>query len=181
MVYGYPTAGPAFDHQGYRLAHRVSRRTATRFPAFASRSMPPSIPATAADRPSRERRMIGLAFSRLSGGTENIGYIIPCEEIELFLKDVADGHYDGKPGYTTNSKPSRTRRAGSLKLPNPCTPRGRQPYSEDSAYAAEGRGMFITRNSATHRSTTRHGQPGRQPPSPVCLSAQKIADAVRVP
>ena len=41
-------------------------------------------------------RMIGLAFSKL-GGTDNIGYIIPNEEIELFLKDIADGHYDGKP------------------------------------------------------------------------------------
>jgi len=37
-----------------------------------------------------------LAYSRL-GGAENIGYIIPCEEIDLFLKDLADGHYDGKP------------------------------------------------------------------------------------
>lgn len=41
-------------------------------------------------------KMIGLAFSRLGGG-DNIGYIIPTEEIELFLKDVADGRYDGKP------------------------------------------------------------------------------------
>jgi S1-C subfamily serine protease len=41
--------------------------------------------------------MIGVAFSRLAGGTENIGYIIPCEEVDLFLKDVADGKYDGKP------------------------------------------------------------------------------------
>jgi S1-C subfamily serine protease len=41
-------------------------------------------------------KMIGLAFSSL-GGTQNIGYIIPNEEIELFLKDVADGRYDGKP------------------------------------------------------------------------------------
>jgi S1-C subfamily serine protease len=41
-------------------------------------------------------RMIGLAFSTL-GGTQNIGYIIPCEEIELFLQDIKDGHYDGKP------------------------------------------------------------------------------------
>jgi S1-C subfamily serine protease len=47
-------------------------------------------PAVVADR------MIGLAFSHL-GGADNIGYIIPCEEIELFLKDVADGRYDGKP------------------------------------------------------------------------------------
>lgn len=42
-------------------------------------------------------KMIGLAFRRLGGNTQNIGYIIPNEEIELFLKDIADGHYDGKP------------------------------------------------------------------------------------
>jgi S1-C subfamily serine protease len=47
-------------------------------------------PATVGDR------MIGLAFSTL-GGAQNIGYIIPNEEIELFLRDIADGHYDGKP------------------------------------------------------------------------------------
>ncbi len=41
-------------------------------------------------------KMIGLAFSRL-GDAQNIGYIIPDEEIELFLKDIADGRYDGKP------------------------------------------------------------------------------------
>src|SRR5277367_5686718 len=42
-------------------------------------------------------KMIGLAFSRLGGDTQNIGYIIPNEEVELFLKDIADGRYDGKP------------------------------------------------------------------------------------
>jgi len=44
-------------------------------------------------------KMIGLAFSRLGGGAQNIGYIIPCEEIELFLRDIADnrGNYQGKP------------------------------------------------------------------------------------
>ncbi len=41
-------------------------------------------------------KMVGLAFSHL-GASDNIGYIIPCEEIELFLRDVADGRYDGKP------------------------------------------------------------------------------------
>jgi len=41
-------------------------------------------------------KMIGLAFSHL-GRADNISYIIPAEEIELFLADVADGHYDGKP------------------------------------------------------------------------------------
>jgi S1-C subfamily serine protease len=43
-------------------------------------------------------KMIGLAFSKLAGGdTQSIGYIIPNEEVDLFLKDIADGHYDGKP------------------------------------------------------------------------------------
>jgi S1-C subfamily serine protease len=42
-------------------------------------------------------KMIGLAFSRLGGDTQNIGYIIPNEEVELFLKDIASGHYVGKP------------------------------------------------------------------------------------
>jgi S1-C subfamily serine protease len=40
-------------------------------------------------------KMIGLAFSRLHA--DNIGYIIPNEEIDLFLHDIADGRYDGKP------------------------------------------------------------------------------------
>ena len=47
-------------------------------------------PAIAADR------MIGLAFSHLDQA-QNIGYIIPNEEIDLFLTDIADGRYDGKP------------------------------------------------------------------------------------
>jgi S1-C subfamily serine protease len=42
-------------------------------------------------------KMIGLAFSRLGGDSQNIGYIIPNEEVDLFLKDISDGRYDGKP------------------------------------------------------------------------------------
>ena len=42
-------------------------------------------------------KMIGLVFSHLND-SENIGYIIPCEEIELFLKQLAGGgEYHGKP------------------------------------------------------------------------------------
>jgi S1-C subfamily serine protease len=41
-------------------------------------------------------KMIGLAFSRLGGDSQNIGYIIPNEEVDLFLKDIAGGHYVGK-------------------------------------------------------------------------------------
>ncbi|HEX3451103.1 MAG TPA: serine protease, partial [Isosphaeraceae bacterium] len=38
-------------------------------------------------------KMIGV----ISGHAENIGYIIPNKEIDDFLTDVADGHYEGKP------------------------------------------------------------------------------------
>lgn len=41
-------------------------------------------------------KMVGLAFSGINGA-QNIGYIIPNEEIDLFLADIADGVYDGKP------------------------------------------------------------------------------------
>jgi S1-C subfamily serine protease len=40
-------------------------------------------------------KMIGVAFSRLENAN-NIGYIIPSEEIELFLEGIAGGNYDGK-------------------------------------------------------------------------------------
>jgi len=43
-----------------------------------------------------DNKVVGLVFSRLSSA-DNIGYIIPSEEIELFLDDVKDGKYDGKP------------------------------------------------------------------------------------
>jgi S1-C subfamily serine protease len=43
-----------------------------------------------------EDKMIGLAYAT-AANLQNMGYIIPNEEIDLFLRDVADGRYDGKP------------------------------------------------------------------------------------
>jgi S1-C subfamily serine protease len=40
-------------------------------------------------------QLIGIVFSKLEK-SDNIGYIIPMEEIALFLKDITDGRYDGK-------------------------------------------------------------------------------------
>jgi S1-C subfamily serine protease len=79
--------------------------------------------------------MIGLAYSRL-GDAQNIGYIIPNEEIELFLKDIADGRYDGKPAFfddlQTLENPALR---GYLKLDRSVT--GivvHRPYSDAPAY-----------------------------------------------
>ncbi len=41
-------------------------------------------------------KIVGVVFSRI-GNADNIGYLIPSEEVVTFLEDVADGHYDGKP------------------------------------------------------------------------------------
>ncbi|MBI3467439.1 MAG: serine protease, partial [Planctomycetes bacterium] len=43
-----------------------------------------------------DEQMVGLVFSKLQEA-ENIGYLIPNEEIETFLQDMADGRYGGKP------------------------------------------------------------------------------------
>jgi S1-C subfamily serine protease len=40
-------------------------------------------------------KMVGVVWGQ--AGAENVGYLIPIEEIDDFLKDVADGRYDGKP------------------------------------------------------------------------------------
>lgn len=40
--------------------------------------------------------IVGIVFSGIRKA-DNIGYLIPVEEIKIFLDDVADGKYDGKP------------------------------------------------------------------------------------
>jgi S1-C subfamily serine protease len=40
-------------------------------------------------------KMIGITKSGIPTA-QNIGYIIPAQEIDEFLRDIADGHYDGK-------------------------------------------------------------------------------------
>lgn len=97
MVYGYPTGGTSLS---------ITKGIISRI-EFASFNYPTSglriqidaaINAGNSGGPAVvDDKMVGLAFSRLGGSAENIGYIIPCEEIDLFLQDVSDGHYDGKP------------------------------------------------------------------------------------
>jgi S1-C subfamily serine protease len=96
MVYGYPTGGSSLS---------ITKGIVSRieFAQFNSSVSGLRIQIDAAINPGNsggpvvvDDKMIGVAFSRL-GGAENIGYIIPSEEIELFLQDIADGRYDGKP------------------------------------------------------------------------------------
>jgi S1-C subfamily serine protease len=97
MAYGFPTGGNSLS---------ITKGIVSRI-EFVSYNYPVSglrIQVDAAINPGNSGgpaiagdKMIGLAFSKLSGDAQNIGYIIPNEEVELFLKDIADGRYDGKP------------------------------------------------------------------------------------
>ncbi len=42
-------------------------------------------------------QMVGVVVSRLNEA-ENVGFVIPNEEIQHFLNDIADGEYSGRPG-----------------------------------------------------------------------------------
>ena len=96
LVYGYPTGG-----SGQSLTKGIVSRI--EFVPYNHGTSGLRIQIDAAINPGNSGgpalvndKVIGLTFSRLGGG-DNIGYIIPSEEIDLFLKDVADGKYDGKP------------------------------------------------------------------------------------
>ncbi len=96
MVYGFPTGGTNLSiTKG--IVSRIDF-TLYNFPTSGLRIQIDAAinPGNSGGPAVADDRMIGLAFSRLGGG-DNIGYIIPCEEIELFLQDAADGRYEGKP------------------------------------------------------------------------------------
>lgn len=80
--------------------------------------------------------MIGLAFSRLGGDAQNIGYIIPNEEVDLFLHSIVDGRYMGKPAmYDALQTLENPALRSFLKLDASVT--GvvvHQPYRSDAAY-----------------------------------------------
>ena len=96
LVYGFPTGGTNLS---------ITKGIVSRieFAAYNEGTSGLRVQIDAAINPGNSggpavvnNEMIGLAFSRLNN-SQNIGYIIPGVEIELFLKDIASGHYTGKP------------------------------------------------------------------------------------
>lgn len=97
MVYGYPKGGASLSiTKG--IVSRIEF-TSYNYPVAGLRiQIDAAINSGNSGGPAvANGKMIGLAFAHLSA-SENIGYIIPGEEIDLFLQDIADGNYDGKPG-----------------------------------------------------------------------------------
>ena len=80
-------------------------------------------------------KMIGLTFSHLNDA-QSIGYIIPNEEVELFLQDIDDGHYEGKPAEYDDLQTLENPALRAF-LNIPATVKGmvvNKPYQDDPAY-----------------------------------------------
>jgi len=95
-VYGYPTGGA-----GLSITKGIVSRI--EFVLYSTHTHGLRIQIDAAVNPGNsggpalvDDKMIGLVNSGIRGA-DNIGYIIPSEEVDLFLKDIADGSYDNKP------------------------------------------------------------------------------------
>ena len=95
-VYGYPTGGA-----GLSITKGIVSRI--EFVPYSTNTSALRIQIDAAVNPGNsggpalvDDRMIGLVNSGIRGA-DNIGYIIPSEEVDLFLKNIADGSYDFKP------------------------------------------------------------------------------------
>ena len=110
-------------------------------------------------------KMIGLAFSRL-GDAQNIGYIIPDEEIEIFLKDIADGHYDGKPGLFDDLQTLENPALRSFLKLDKSTPALSYTSRTTMRPATRSRSGMSSRTSATRRWMTR----AWSTPAPICAS-----------
>ena len=180
LAHGYPTGGETLS-----ITKGIVSRIefdATYYAAMALRVQIDAAinPGNTGGPATVDGRMVGLIFRRLQQA-DNIGYIVPNEEIDLFLKDAEDGHYDGKPMIwdvlqDVQNEALRAR----LKLPKDVT--GMlvwRPDRDDPSYPlkALGRGHEDRRLSDRRR---RQG-PGRgRPPARLPVCVQKLAKGGKV-
>jgi S1-C subfamily serine protease len=95
-VYGYPTGGSELSvTEG--IVSRIEFASYYYFGSGLRIQVDAALnPGNSGGPAVSEGKLVGLVYSQIRNA-QNIGYLIPVEEIRLFLDDVSDGRYDGKP------------------------------------------------------------------------------------
>ncbi len=134
-VYGYPMGG-----EDMSVTEGIVSRI--EFTQYSADSLGVRIQVDAALNPGNsggpaviDGRIVGLVFSRINQA-ENIGYLIPAEEINLFLTDIEDDTYDGKPAIFDRFQSSENKSLrAKLDLPKGTTGYAvRKPFRDDDNY-----------------------------------------------
>jgi S1-C subfamily serine protease len=96
LVYGYPIGG-----NGLSVTKGIVSRIG--FGQYGGGTLGLHLQVDAAINPGNsggpalvDGKMVGLVSSRMVG-TQGISFILPNEEIDVFLDDIKDGRYEGKP------------------------------------------------------------------------------------
>lgn len=95
-AYGYPLGGDAVSITKGVIS-RIEHTTYNDYTSGLRIQVDAAInPGNSGGPAVMDGKLLGLAFSGI-GGADNIGYIIPVEEIDAFLEDIKDGNYVGRP------------------------------------------------------------------------------------
>ena len=181
LVYGYPQGGSTLS---------ITKGIVSRieFTGYSEDASGVRVQVDAAINPGNsggpaliDGKMVGLIFSKLTQA-DNIGYIIPSEEIDLFLKDVADGPYDGKPAMheplqTLENDALRSFLRLDRKTQGMVVHRPQPRRSQGPAQAVRPDHQDRRPRDRQHR----HGQDQRQPPPEFQYLIQKVAKDGKVP
>lgn len=95
-VYGYPLGGEQMSVTEGIISRVEAAMYVYRTPGLRVQIDAALNPGNSGGPAVSDGKLAGVAFSGVPAA-ENIGYLIPVEEITTFLEDIADGTYHGKP------------------------------------------------------------------------------------
>ncbi len=95
-AYGFPIGGNDLSVTKGEVSRVEFRRYGTRGIGAVVQISAPVNPGNSGGPAVVDGKMIGIVHSVMRGA-QNIAYIIPSEKIDIFLDDLKDGRYDGKP------------------------------------------------------------------------------------
>jgi S1-C subfamily serine protease len=97
-VYGYPVGGEQLSVTEGIVSRLEFARYHSIVPGLRIQIDAAVNPGNSGGPVVSDGQMVGLVFSKMQQA-ENIGYIIPAEEIARFLQNIPDGVYHGKPTF----------------------------------------------------------------------------------